>query len=236
VCFGQVLASVQSSALALALQRCGKLPAFKAASVRFGGARVGAAQSPKHGAAQAPNSSLKRTAAPPLNSGVSQGSRSVSENFAADPKIQQIAEAYALDAVDFAAKISVGKLDWSDSSVAHVETILSSLHSQAATAKPTPEQVFQFAKAFGSYIGETFRRNHGATWGMVTLQGQSFPGLKADGAAGLFWPWGRAQNRLTNGSEDNVWHYYQALIQRSGLPVPSEPTQAKKPWWRRSGG
>lgn len=156
----------------------------------------------------------------------------MSENFVADPKIQRIAEAYALDAVDFAEKTSVGKLDWSDASIVHVETILSSLHTQAATAKPTPEQVFQFAKVFGSYVGETFRRNHGASWGMVMLQGQSFPGLKADGAAGLFWPWGRAQNRLTNGPEDNVWHYCQALLQRSGLPTPNPASPKKAPWWR----
>lgn len=144
-----------------------------------------------------------------------------------------MAEAYALDAVNFASKTSVGKLDWSDSSVAHVETILGSLHAQAATAKPTPEQVFQFAKAFGSYVGEVFRRNHGATWGMVTLQGQSFPGLKADGTAGLFWPWGRAQNRLSNGPEDNIWHYYQELLRRSGASAPEPPTAQKKSWWQR---
>jgi hypothetical protein len=53
-----------------ALQQCGELRAPKAASVAFGGVRARPAQSPKHGAAQAPNSSFKRTAAPPLNSGV----------------------------------------------------------------------------------------------------------------------------------------------------------------------
>ncbi len=157
------------------------------------------------------------------------------DDFVADSKIQQIAEAYALDAIDLATKASAGRLDWSDASIAHVETILSKLHSQAAKAKPAPEQVFQFAKAFGSYIGETFRRNHGASWGMVTLQGQSFPGLKTDGPAGLFWPWGRVQNRLINGAEDNVWHYYQALLEKSGLPVPNTPAPSKESWWRRFG-
>jgi hypothetical protein len=37
----------------------------------------------------------------------------------------------------------------------------------------------QFAKMFGCYIGEVYRENHGATWGLVEMDGQRFPGLKA---------------------------------------------------------
>jgi hypothetical protein len=42
----------------------------KLLALRLVGFAVAPAQSPKHGAAQAPNSSFKRTASPPLNSGV----------------------------------------------------------------------------------------------------------------------------------------------------------------------
>ena len=35
-----------------------------------------------------------------------------------------------------------------------------------------------FAKGFGSYVGEVFRRNHGGEWGMVTLGDHRFPGLR----------------------------------------------------------
>jgi hypothetical protein len=138
------------------------------------------------------------------------------EPFAEDPKIQQIAEAYALDAIDFAAEHFRRTLDWSDASVAHIEAIMGSLHRDLARANPSDKQVIQFARMFGSYVGEVFRRNHGAAWGIVTLGGQSFPGLRASKQGALFWPWGRAQNRLRNGAEDNVWHYYQTLVEDDG--------------------
>lgn len=162
----------------------------------------------------------------------------MTNGFTADPKIQQIAEAYALDAVYFAKNGFRLKLDWTDSSVVHVEKILGALHDQLPTAKPTEEQIFQFAKMLGSYVGEVFRRNHGATWGMVILQGQPFPGLMAEHSSGTFWPWGRAQNRITDGPGDNMWHYYQALLERYGNADPS--TQGSSPksksWWSRLTG
>ena len=138
-------------------------------------------------------------------------------NFTPDPKIQEIAEAYALDARDFAKKAFHITLDWSDASVEKVEVILDDLYRQKQVMKPPPteEQVVNFAKMLGSYIGEVFRRNHGAEWGMVTLGGGSIPGLRATGTGNLFWPMGKVQKRLENGPEDNVWHYYQDLV---GMP------------------
>lgn len=39
------------------------------------------------------------------------------KSFSADPKIQAVAGAYALDAVDYSAKTVGVKLDWSDESI-----------------------------------------------------------------------------------------------------------------------
>ena len=44
------------------------------------------------------------------------------------------------------------------------------------------------------------------------LDGQKFPGLKAQASDTTFWPWGRARNRLVDGADNNVWHYYNELI------------------------
>ena len=132
-------------------------------------------------------------------------------NFTPDEKIQKIAEAYALDACDLLRNRFWMTLDWSDASIQQIESVMDRFHREAAGAKPAPEKVISFAKLFGSYIGEVYRKNHGATWGLVEMDGQSFPGLKAHSGQ-IFWPWGRAQNRLVNGREDNVWHYYQMLI------------------------
>lgn len=134
-------------------------------------------------------------------------------SFSADPKIQKVAEAYAEDAVDYSAKTFGVKLDWSDESIGKAELVLSKMSASysAANPQPTTEQVMSFAKMFGSYVGEVYRRNHGATWGMVSLGGQTFPGLRT--ASGVnFWPWGRVLERITSGSEDNVSDYYGALL------------------------
>ena len=67
-------------------------------------------------------------------------------------------------------------------------------------------------KMFGSYIGEVYRRNHKATWGMITLNNESFPGLESSHKE-LFWPWSKVFKRITAGDEENVWHYYQRMAE-----------------------
>lgn len=134
------------------------------------------------------------------------------KNFTADPGIAQIAEAYALDAQDFAQRAALGPpLDRSDASIQHVEAILETLYDQKDIDNPSPEEIFKHAKMFGSYVGEVYRQNHGAVWGMVALDGEDFPGL-CTGAGVLFWPWGKVDKRLSVGPEDNVWHYYQVMV------------------------
>jgi|SRR5579859_6506916 len=130
--------------------------------------------------------------------------------FSEDVQIQTIAEAYALDAVDFARDNMKVTLDWTDQSIQAVESILDVFNRGLADANPPDEQVFGISKMWGSYIGEVYRKSHGATWGMITHGDQSFPGLRATSGT-LFWPWGRVQNRIRNGPEDNVWHYYLDL-------------------------
>jgi hypothetical protein len=135
--------------------------------------------------------------------------------FSLDPNVEKIAEAYALDAVDFSAKHFAIKLDWSDASIADVEKILGQMNlSYANTApKPTDDKVMSFAKVFGSYVGEVYRRNHGGEWGIVTLGGERYPGMQT--ASGTdFWPWGRTFDRITKGPEDDIAAYYSALLKK----------------------
>lgn len=156
----------------------------------------------------------------------------MAESFKADPKIAEIAAAYSLDAVDMANANFGIKLDWSDKSVKKVEGMLGCLHDDMAQSNPPEEAVWTFAKAFGSYVGEVLRKNHGGEWGIVTLNGQSFPGMQQDGER-LCWPWGRAQKRIVNGPEDNMWHYYQLLIPpNADAPKPEATEPPKKPWWQ----
>jgi hypothetical protein len=129
-------------------------------------------------------------------------------NFEADPEIQKIAEAYALRMIDYAKDTHGIKLDWTDNSIRVVERIAGAFHDEYKKNPPSSEEIAPFYKGIGSYIGEVFRRNHGADWGWVTLEGERFPGMQSKPGS-LFWPWGKALNRIVNGPEDNLWHYYQ---------------------------
>jgi len=153
-------------------------------------------------------------------------SKEIGENrtnmeFTPDHKIQEIAEHYAGDAVSFALKQFKITLDWSDESIKEVEFILDYMHKQALKDKPSDDEIFSFAKGFGSYIGEVYRRNHGAEWGMFTWEGESFPGLQSKQNPNNFWPWGKVQNRIKNGEEDNVQQYYHLLIEKTEVKSPS---------------
>lgn len=138
-----------------------------------------------------------------------------SMSFEADPKVLQVAEAYALDMVDIANNNFGVALDWSDNSIKQIEQIAALLHENYVKNKPPENTLNIFVKAIGSYVGEVYRRNHGAEWGWVTMNDQRIVGLKAKTGT-TFWPWGKARKRITGGPEDNIWHYYQVLSEPKG--------------------
>jgi hypothetical protein len=133
------------------------------------------------------------------------------ENFKADARIAAAATAYCGYAIEVAAEQFAITLDWSEKSVRHIEDILGQMHDDIPRAQPPDSAIWNFARAFGSYVGEVLRRHHGGEWGMVTLGGDSFPGIELPNGV-LCWPWGRAYKRITNGPEDNIWHYYTIAI------------------------
>lgn len=137
------------------------------------------------------------------------------QSFTPDVKVQKVAEAGALDAVRFAKQQFGITLDGSDASITEVERALALMHSSfiTTTPRPTEEQAMSFAKAFGSYVGEVYRKNHGGSWGIVSLDGQEYPGLQTQSGT-RFWPWVRVLNRITQGPENNVADYYRALLER----------------------
>ena len=131
-------------------------------------------------------------------------------HFVADASIARLAEAYSLDVRDLAARDFHKQLDFTDASVTELDAILETYFQSRSAAQPTEEQVAQFGKAFGSYLGEVLRRQHGAEWGLVTFDGQTFPGMRLrDGS--LVWPWGRVQQRLLEGPSESVVEYLVSL-------------------------
>ena len=172
--------------------------------------------------------------------------------FTPDPNLQQMAQAFAQEAVDFAEKVvllrpptagrhghvTVGdfriKLNYSDASIRDVEDILAELHRSLAAAKPSTEQIERYARNYGSYIGETFRRNHGATWGSTPHEHGKMPSMRSDHSGTVFFPWTRALNRITKGETEGVMAYYQYLLdelkgasQPPKIPIPPKLPGAK---------
>src|SRR4051812_31116629 len=101
-------------------------------------------------------------------------------SFKSDENVHQIAEAYSLDAIDIASGNFSISLDWSEGSIELVEEILGTLHKQMSDAKPDEKTIWIFAKAFGSFIGEVYRKHHGAAWGIVQIDEEEFPGVRAE--------------------------------------------------------
>jgi hypothetical protein len=137
----------------------------------------------------------------------------MADSFSPDPRVAKVAEAYAKDAVDLAAGSFGTKLDWTDASVARVEAILAQLRASMPTPKPPDDVIWNFAKGFGSYVGEVMRKNHGGEWGTISEGANSFPGIRLKkGNDTLVWPWGRVHKRIVEGDENNVWDYYKTII------------------------
>ena len=140
-------------------------------------------------------------------------------DFTPDPELQSVATRSAELCVSY-LKSKFGKTaDYSEAFVAEVENVLALLHLSMRAAKPSAGDIEQFCSMFGSYLGETYRRNRGGVWGVS--EGNT-PTLSFGGEYKSF-PWARVYKRLLNGGEDNVLHWYQAMIQYAaeGNPAPS---------------
>jgi hypothetical protein len=137
--------------------------------------------------------------------------RCPARNFTADPAIARLAGEYALDAKDYAQQTLEQQLDDTDASVEKVEAMLDEMVSGEGATPLSAEQTTKVAKMFGSYVGEVYRRNHGAIWGMAAVGDENVPGLCSKTGM-LYAPWGKVRKRLAEGPEENVWLYYRAMV------------------------
>jgi hypothetical protein len=137
-----------------------------------------------------------------------------------EPTIADMMRAYAEDCVDLAKTQFQAELDFSENSLEKVETILNLVSTSvpkgplAKIAKrgPSDEQVRKMAMVWGAYVGEVIRRRWGGEW---TTETKAQPGYVLTlrlGETDIFPP-AKVYRRLTNGLEDNVWHYYRVLRQ-----------------------
>lgn len=131
-------------------------------------------------------------------------------SFAADRGAQHTAVRHARDLVQFAQSELGLKLDWSDGSVRAVEELAGSLHADVRRRRTAPAEIAPLVTMIGSYVGEVLRRNHGAEWGWVSVNGHRVLGLKAAATGTLFTPVETVRRRIHQGAASNLWHTYQA--------------------------
>jgi hypothetical protein len=134
--------------------------------------------------------------------------------------INKMMAAYAEDAVEYAAKLKK-KLDYSAESIATLEQICDILHKAIPKTwfarffmfkrKPSDETILQYSKMLGGYLGEVIIRNHGGKWSVEDFMNQGNTIVLTVGDTKIF-PVGRVYKRLKEGSENNIQHYYLALL------------------------
>jgi hypothetical protein len=130
--------------------------------------------------------------------------------FEPEPQLQTMAENYSRRLIDYARERYGITLDWSDENIRQVERICDVIHADYKAIRPSEEEIQPTYIMLGSYVGEALRRNHGADWGWVTLEGKRAPGMQRGST--LVWPWIKARKRIIDGPGENLWIYYQYLI------------------------
>lgn len=159
------------------------------------------------------------------------------DDFKPDPELQAVATSSADLCVKFIQHKFGKSADYSEAFLPEVDNILQVLHLSLATAKPSEDDIQQFCRMFGSYLGETYRLNRGGEWGVS--DGRT-PTLSFGGGFRSF-PWARVYKRLVHGEENNVHHWYLGMIkygseggsvpQKSPVlppPLPESPPSSPK--------
>jgi len=111
-------------------------------------------------------------------------------------------------------------LDYSEASLKSLETILTNVG--AGLDLSDKDGVEETVKIWGSYFGETVRRNCGGTWEMIQYPGRAaaLPTLVIGGSQ--LYPLMKVYRRFSIGESENVWEFYERV--RSKI-CPAHPTE-----------
>lgn len=116
------------------------------------------------------------------------------------------------EAIEDAKRFEI-ELDFSEESIKQVESIISIYESKKAGIDDK-NKIPVVGMMYGSYIGEVYIRNYGGKWVNITFDDRTFPGVQgSDGSS--FSPWSKVIARILQGEENNLWKYYQSLINKN---------------------
>ena len=75
---------------------------------------------------------------------------------------------------------------------------------------PSPDHIQTMCKMLGGYVGEVYRRQKGGEWAI----NDRFKAFGVNRGGTWIFPPAKIHKRLTNGDEDNIWVYFQVLLQQ----------------------
>lgn len=133
--------------------------------------------------------------------------------------LAEMMESSAAEAVGCAQEQFGFVLDYSDSSIESLETILAAIAGSVDAGDL--EAIEKPVKLWGSYLGEVARRSFGGAWELVPYPGRvaAVPTLAIDGSQ--LYPLMKVYRRLTMGESENVWQFYDRIRRRLSPVHPS---------------
>lgn len=111
-------------------------------------------------------------------------------------------------------------LDYSPQSLQSLETILANVSTTLDVENK--DAVEQVVKIWGSYFGETVRRNCGGSWDLIQYPGRvsALPALIVAGSH--LYPLMKVFRRLTMGEPENIWKFYERIQARLAAAQPAQ--------------
>ena len=118
-------------------------------------------------------------------------------------------ESDAKEAMKLTRKFFVVELDFSDDSIRQLEEQFDAI-DYALSGGMSDENIQLLKRVWGSYLGETIRRQYGGQWDLVSNdEGEEVPALTRQGKS--LFPHQQVSQRLTEGDQHSIWEYYQEL-------------------------
>jgi len=118
-------------------------------------------------------------------------------------------EADAEEAMKLTRKFFVIELNFSDDSIRQLEEQFDAI-DYAISGGMSDENIQLLKRVWGSYLGETIRRQYGGQWNLISNdKGEEVPALTYQGKS--LFPHQQVMRRLTEGDQHSIWEYYQNL-------------------------
>ena len=112
---------------------------------------------------------------------------------------------HAMDFIDFAENATQIELDFEEESLGAFEAILEAIYQLFQRQKPSDEDFVDMVKRTTGYFGAVILKNIGGNW----IQSNIGMGIQIKGTNAFVY--NRIARRLSNGREDEVLSFYEAL-------------------------